>query len=341
MIEIRNHKNIFSLRKKWQAIETEGNVHVYQTFFYQSRVYMRLPLYLIPKRQIPVYFEICENDETKMIIPLCKTLFQNKYESLGNFNGLPFYDFVYSGAISEEQLICYVRSFLEYLKGSYVYIHKMDERGFTYQALQKNGLCSERTQENYVNIAFGNSYEEYFNGLSKNARQNIRKAYNHLKTDLLNMKFKIIYGEKIQQKLLNESIDIYCDRHLSRYHEKTSKLKRFYLKYFDFSTECLKKHRNNFWASMLINDKLAAFLAGYYDEINNCIDVRRISMSDKYSRYSPGLLIINETVKELIDRSHVKNLDLTIGDEDYKLYMGGQVYNSCNFVLKGIQNAGT
>ena len=63
-------------------------------------------------------------------------------------------------------------------------------------------------------------------------------------------------------------------------------------------------------------------MQGVYSKKNDVI-IPRLVLNDKFARYSAGMLMINETVKKLIEKG-ITCLDLAIGNENYKFVMGGE-----------------
>ena len=59
--------------------------------------------------------------------------------------------------------------------------------------------------------------------------------------------------------------------------------------------------------------------------------IPRLSINDDFLKYSPGIVLINETAKKLAENKNIDNLDLSKGDEKYKLSMGGEVYYTMDF----------
>ena len=63
-------------------------------------------------------------------------------------------------------------------------------------------------------------------------------------------------------------------------------------------------------------------MIGLYNEKHNVVYVPRLSCNIKYLRYDPGILMLNESIKILLNEG-IRIIDLTRGDEPYKFAMGG------------------
>jgi CelD/BcsL family acetyltransferase involved in cellulose biosynthesis len=87
------------------------------------------------------------------------------------------------------------------------------------------------------------------------------------------------------------------------------------------------KHPQRKLFVLFVNNSPIAYMAGLYDERQKAYYVPRLCINDEYGRYSPGIILVNETAKYLIDHGATL-LDLMEGDEKYKLAMGGVVTNN-------------
>ncbi len=331
MLLLKKHRTIYTLKSSWEQFD--GIVNIYQSYFVQSKIFKKLPIYSIPQKYYPIYFEIIENNKTLMIIPLCKYFKKNKYCILGNFNGIQTYDFIYDKNISDEKTIEILSFFLDKMKGSEILFSNMPLSSKIFKAFSSMKCISNESTKQNVNIFIGNDYDSYFSALSKHTRQNVRTAYNRIKKD--GKEFSVFFSlhKPIARSVLNQIIDLYCERHSTRYNVRSSKLKNFYLKYFDFSTICQQKSRDNIYAILYIDGKIAAFLSGLLDINTNSAIIPRLSIDEDFYKYSPGVILINEVAKRFAEIKELNNLDLSKGNEKYKISMGGEIYESKDFII--------
>lgn len=205
-----------------------------------------------------------------------------------------------------------------------VELHRIDERSPIASFIPDEAAIS-----NNVAIYFGESYDEYFKKLSSSVRQNIRTAYNRLAKDGNCLNVKIFIGKsKIP---INEIIWLYCRRHRDRYGVETSFIKRWFLKHQSFATRFYRYADNAITVYMTINDIPAAFLSGLYN--NNRMIVPRLSINNDFKRYSPGMILVCETIKKLISDTKIRVLDLSLGEEPYKYQLGGVLHHAYRFNL--------
>lgn len=132
--------------------------------------------------------------------------------------------------------------------------------------------------------------------------------------------------------MFDELIDVYCDRHESRYKVKTTGIKRWLLKNMDYSTKNYIKWNVGFTIVLRIDGRIAAFCSGYLNDKEYIVP--RLSFSEKMKRYSPGMLLVNEVVKYIFMHKQIDVFDLSLGDEDYKIKMGGRKVIIKSGVLK-------
>lgn len=88
-----------------------------------------------------------------------------------------------------------------------------------------------------------------------------------------------------------------------------------------------------FVAIVKIDGQVAAFMEGYNNVRMESLEVPRLAINDEYYFYSPGVLLVNETMKWIYGQDDVSILDLCRGTEKYKTDMGGIVYSTLNYVL--------
>ena len=194
------------------------------------------------------------------------------------------------------------------------------------------GRCNER-KETCVNIIINNmKYDEYFSSLSKHQRQNVRTAYNKIRKEEIEWHFSQYNKDNtmsVPDK--NECQLMYEDRCNKKnnisgiFNDLKSKIRRK----SNFVNRAIFELTTSSTFVLYINETPAAYAGGYYDESHKKFYVPRLSINNKFRNYSPGIILVNEIVKVLIE-SGVEVLDLTRGTETYKYAMGGiEHYTYC------------
>ena len=95
----------------------------------------------------------------------------------------------------------------------------------------------------------------------------------------------------------------------------------------------IEKNGSPFLAEFRIKGNLAAFMCGYADETKGVLYVPRLAINDSFARFSPGVCLINSLVRYMFKNTKYRVLDLGIGDEPYKLSLGGERYLLFDFEL--------
>ena len=328
-MEIKIFNNPLMMKRDWEKICINGE---YSSFYFWELVWLRSPIYLLPYKSKLTFFEVLDNNKPILIVPLCKKIGKNEYFSMSMFNGTFKFDFVFDKTLPQSKLNDAVNFLFDNIIIDSIVLEKIIENEKTYNALLSvNKIDFEIEGKNAISINDLEEYEQWNKNLTKNARQNIRTAYNRLNTDDVKIEFTFIENCRIPNRVLLKMIDLYCDRHISRYGLKVSAFKRFYLKHLDFSTIFLQKSASNFYCILRFNGELAAFMSGINE--GGALRVPRLSIQEKFSRYSPGIVLVNETIKKIcLSEKIINSLDLGIGDENYKKVMGGTEYNMCSMI---------
>jgi hypothetical protein len=276
------------------------------------------PYYLI-WRTIPTFAVFTDDVKVRAIVPLLKSKGKNRL--FGDVNGFNECGILYDDCAILPQVIS-----LLHKRFGEVEFMKIDERS---PVSSYKGSTAKESKN--VAIRFDDSFDEYFKVLSKSVRQNIRTAYNRLNTDglLLSMKYfkpDIAVREDVP---INQLVDLYVKRHAERYGVATGRLKQWFLKHQSFATRYYIKAPNAFTSVLYINSEIVGFLSGLYDD--KTIIVPRLSIDSEFRRYSPGLVLICETIKYLQQNTSIRCLDLSLGEEQYKYQLGGRSHLAYRF----------
>lgn len=337
MYRLKKHLSAATLRKKWENMVTFS---VYQSFFVQKQLSRSMPVYSALNRYIPVFCEVIENKETLMIFPLCKYIGSNRYCIMGKLNGFQLYDIVYKVGLPQEKIDDMVSFVLQSLSMDSLEVAYLPEDSALYRSimnLQARNICHIETEAfDNVMISADDGYEQYAASLSKHTRQNLRTAYNRIGSAGLDVRLEVVSGKPLSRVRLKEIMDLYCERHEIRYGVQTPAIKKWYLNHLDFSTKCIQNAPQNFYAILYLGETVAAFMGGIIDTDRNCIIIPRLSISNDFLRYSPGMVLINETMKYMIAAIGVARLDLSKGAEQYKFAMGGLRYPTYTMKLSSI-----
>lgn len=331
------------LQKVWKKLY-EGNEFLfpYSSFEYNECVYRYKklkPSTIFQKDYFYVYFE---DSKPLLLIPLSvkkKELFMFG----DNISGAGNLDFIYDKEITDEQFAKAISELKEAFKGYMLKLYKINERSRLFQFINNN---KEELERNYaltmdmdrvcVKIPFGDSYDEYFAGLSKNCRSNLKKAYNKSTKTNANMHLEVIKGPVGDGNVLSDCMRIYTRRESDRKNRKFDYIAFLKHRYMSALTWAIQELESDYTFCLYLNGKVAAFMSGFLTNFGEIV-FPLVAMNDDFAAYAPGKLMISESVKYLQEfDKEVRVLDMSRGDERYKLEMGGiKHYNyRYNFIFK-------
>jgi hypothetical protein len=265
------------------------------------------------------------------IIPL--TLRQGKLNIFGDFESGGALDFIYPPDSKLDVFDNIFSDLRAFFPMHTLCLNKINERSLLYKYLKEKGYQHISTR-NCVKIQFNNSYAEYFKGLSKNQRLNINKIFNRLEHDKKEYNLDIKINSLASTIFINDSLCIYNKREGERTHSERTFFSKFRQLHFEPITPAIQKMPNNFNVALSLKDAgLIAFLSGFITNSSEVICPRG-AMDSTFARYSPGKLLINETIKWLIANTDIRCLDLSRGEEQYKYEMGGIQHTNYAYEIK-------
>lgn len=317
MINFQKIKNINKLEKYWRTLQNENqNIDAMADFDFVKTFISGLSnkVKKIIQRKTLVFFVVFEDD-----LPILIFSAEEKREEISSLYTLDFYDIVTPKNI-DSKIIKEAFILISKKEGKKIVLKNIKENNNAYNIL-KDAFDLKPSGE-CVKIAFNEDYDEYYRILSKHARQNLRTAYNRLKSDNLNYSLDFYCG-KIDKKLANQLKRLYLNRRVKKYKNMNFFKKLIYTIDEPISKVCFSL-KNSFSAVLRVNGKIACFMSGVVK--NGEVIVPRLAIDDEFSRYSVGVILVNETIKKLI-KMKLFTLDLAMGTEAYKLQMGGVVYS--------------
>lgn len=288
--------------------------------------------YKLRRQSVISFFVVYKNDNLVLIAPL-RIKKQIAYIA-GYYAMMDYNDFIYNEKMelsSQKEAIEGLMNFLRKKKIKEIRFNFVDINSNTYKILNELDLLHNISEVTNVCITIPEKYDTYFNTLSKQTKQNIRTARNRLKKDDFKIQFDW-YAEsttnKKMKKINKKDTLLYLLRQKNKY--RRNYIHNFYIKYFHYATVV---SNNDFCiiAELKINNELAGFYKGYLNGNKDSIEIPRLAINEKYSHYSPGILLIDESIKYISSKTKIKRFDLCRGSEIYKIRMGGNENITCNF----------
>ena len=326
---------------KWKDLKTIHNqiynnnklLTPYQSYEFLSKIKLgkndRNPFETFGyKEQNFVLFD--EKEQPLAIAPFYSKKKNGKYNVLfrGYVSSAGHLDFIYKSNFSYDDYIYMMNEIKKYYKTGIINFDRISEKSSIYKyALQEKKFHMESSV--LVTIKLPSEYDEWFSGLSKSVRQNVRTSYNRMKKDGIDFNYLLYYEEAPQGKTEKDIVKLFsrrlCDH--SKINSKFVEKVLYYLKRKHPMTLGIIKHPKYVGATLYIEDKLAAYFEGFITNDNRIL-VPRLSINIDYGRYSPGGILINETMKKIINDKKISEFDLQRGDEPYKYSYGGVEYQN-------------
>ncbi len=327
-------ERLTALKDRWNALVAKNpTMQPYQEWEMTKIVQKYYLPFTLAEKEIPIFYSFNEDGKTIVIAPMARR-FRDKqpYANFGKAPTIAVKDFIYSSDLTIEKM----EECLLVMKKKMGSIHFYDipEYSLLYEVLEHIGKrCKDHI---YTIIPFadcnGGGYDSYYLSLSKHMRQNIRTAYNYLNKNNIAYTFEIVKGKDLTRDDENAIMNIYLARRGD--HSKTdSQLHKFYLKKFHYYTVAHRKLDNSYFGILRINNVIAAFWSGFSNPNKDYISCPRLALDNEFSRCSPGIILLCETAKILQQSTGISRLDLSRGNHEYKMRMGGTNYFSHDYIL--------
>lgn len=330
-----------ALQQIWKTLYAHNPyVFPYSSWEYNEQIYKYMkvkPSTICQKNYFAVYEEA---HKPLVLFPLY--LKKNVLRLFGeNISGAGHLDLLYDAYITKKQ---FTNAFYELKKtfsGKILNLRMINERSKVFSFLKEmadsgaDAIFPVQAEEERVcvKIPFPNEYEAYEQGLSRNARSNLHKAYSKVRRNQLDIRLQVIQGPFTDKALLADVIKIYTKRESERKHRHMDffpYLKHRYFSALAWAMETLASHDT---FCLFLNHQPAAFMSGFTTNYNEIV-FPYVAIDSTFVAYSPGKLMISESIKYLQAHTSIRGLDLSRGDERYKLEMGGVRHYNYRFEMQ-------
>lgn len=318
-MKFKHYRWINSVKKHWNNIFDVGSEDIYQSYKFNELCfwYRITSLSNIKCKNIKCDFIVgFDNDLPVCIAPLVIDVIPKKcIRLLGHGTNAGYLDFIYKDPKYVEEMYHYICERYNSYEQEFIFVKESSPLfGF---------MSSYESFNNYeIHI---DGYDEYFASLSKSTRQNIRTAYNRMNTDGISYELKVFEGNSSSiNEVLFELNEIYHKRKADwieeapQFSERTKKI--FFRR--DVINQSARKDTNTMTVCLYLNSRPAAYFIGL--TYKNGICIPRLAIDTEYGRYSPGVVLIIEYLKQIkIEMGYV--FDLCRGDEKYKSSLKGEI----------------
>lgn len=345
-IKVIKPSQLSLLQQDWEKIEKQSDMTYFQTYEWnkllveQFNKQMKRRIYR--KVRYVTLFDNCGN--IRIIVPLrIKRLVKKKklireIELLGADSFSDYVNLIYPDNIKDEEF-----SFvIDYIKRNY--------RNYTisWRSLPKKSksvsylkhFYAENVEDFYKTVVIPvnrfQSFEEYYQALSKSTRQNYRTSCNRMKKDNVELEYKLFAG-KIEGKLIDTLLRINLERTIeknpNRFATKFSIIREKASLRLNNIIRNMMTNLTNCWTLVTyLNGDAAGFLTGARNDNNIYVMMNKVK--PEYEFYSPMIVSIIEYIKDLYEVNFNGILDFGRGTETYKYKLGGEERNLVSFKLE-------
>lgn len=325
-----------SLRKDWERLETGNDMTYYQSYEWYKNIIIKFNI----KDSNLYYTKIIiayKEDIPIMIAPL---FFIKRNIHIINKKGVYFLDeqgwsdygnFIYN-KFSKEAFDSIIRYIVKKYGIKYFYLNRIRSNSDIYMYIKNKKELRKSSITPAVELTLPKNTDNYSKILSKHARQNIRTAYNRVKSD--DLCFDLNYEEKeidinkckkLREIRLN---DIQRKESQSRsyffslYKKIKDKIKIKFPKYL-----VIEEDKNSKIMTICYKGELLAFFNYGLDYIHKKIVIMAVGTNIEFKRYSPGLILMHSFIINEINNkdSVIDAIDFTRGNESYKYELGGNM----------------
>lgn len=341
-ISFSKHSRITEIRQEWETLDrmaVENRIKYAAYSFYQTYIWNRFLYEHIRGKMLKrlttrlVYILMRRDGKPFAILPLSVTRSSGKVRFpscwvAGILNAsIPYSP---SGEAEYRREINALREYLDdNFSGCHLSLADVPQHTL-FAGLMKDmdgGDFTERTSY-HVPLESFNNVDEYIGSLSKNIYKNIRKAYNHLKTDGRKMELKVYTRDNLPDNgYLYKLWRMYFIRKLAWNEKHTgvinmlvARIKAMLEVGGGCATQSLRKLEESRLYVLEIDSRPAAFMIVYAHQRH--LLMPRLAIDIDFGRYSPGIIMLLEAVKLWLDEGFV-DFDMCRGDERYKTDVGG------------------
>ena len=320
-------KKLAEIAPLWRELLSENTrISPYMNIDF-IRIYKRTMMFGRRRWKGRLNFYVCSLEKIQVICPIVE-IGKNAYIA-GDLCATGYLDFIYPKEIKKEDFSRVFQLLGQKLRGKTLWINKINQASQMNEWLLENAECIDK--QVCVSIRIPEDITDYYNSLSKSVRQNYRTSKNRMKRE--NLAWNVAVFERIDTSIFEKTMDVYIQREAERENREISFAQRIIQKYCNPISIYLCKAQKAFTAVLYIDGNVAGFLSGLVTEDNQTLVIPRLAIDTKYAVYSPGTVLIYETIDRLIKTSMVRNFDLSRGNEHYKFAMGGKEHFNYNYKI--------
>lgn len=359
-IEIRFYdtKRFGELKEMWEALEHGKDMTVFQRYIWYyglNEQYLK-GCYGIGEKA--VYAVAFKNGKAAMIAPLHIKKFGWEYKGIGSARGIyiigewgftDYLNFIYDEFDSEcADLI--ISEAASKFRTKNLYFRSVI-KGNCFEAYLSEKYGESKTGETVcVHVTPRESFNEYYNSLSKHSRQNIRTALN--RESKAGLEVHIEQFGKMPQKDAEEFFSVYLKRSVSKngLNFKQDGIKKTALKYlnkryndrlkarlavYNYLINSMVNNDDSYTIGIYSGEKKIGFLYGII-ECGRVWRVIIVCFDEEYKFYTPGITAFYRYFRDTLYADGKADLitDISKGTEYYKYEIGGTEHYLVNYNIR-------
>lgn len=186
-------------------------------------------------------------------------------------------------------------------------------------------------------ISLAQSYEDWLQGLRKSARDSLTNRLNRLLTDRADWSVEVRSGCDVDMLSYKRAMSVCAERYLTKNALRLGPLSRLAARVLtslllrDKLSQWVKQSKHGLFALLRINGEVAAFASMVVCK-DKCVSGVRFAIDHRFSRYSPGSLLLSQLIRHLTQARQcgalsVDQLDMgqgVDGGSSYKYAYGGE-----------------
>ncbi len=326
------------LEKAWRSMEEQDDTLSPFLYFDYLKYIFQYTAYRNLMYSPAIVCVESSNGEILMIAPMKKNICNGKLKMLGDIQGCGTADFLFCPDLPDEIARECIKLFIKEA-GTKFKLGRINENSLINSWLTQYET-SKSSEHLCVKIKFTEDVDLHLKGLSSSVKQNLRTAYNRMKRDKVEYELRVwLPGSHIEHSIKERIMQLYLKRLLGKYKRyKVGNLfyktyKTIFYKYIKHDTYSLYELSNSFHAALFTQGKLMCFMSGFTNHKKTKVVIPRLAIDDTYKFYSPGYMLICETMKRLATDTTIREIDLSRGIEKYKTDLGGELYHTNSYIF--------
>jgi hypothetical protein len=318
------------IKKEWMHMESGSEMTLFQTYEW----YCMLQQCYIPKDNYnyeSVFAMVYKGKKCYLIAPLWiikhnfRILNKRGIYFLGRDGCSDYLNMIYK-EFEPKAFDLLVEDLQAKYKVKYFYFEGLMESSSLYKHIVKTAAnIYHDDEEPYVCLETPSSVQTYNALLSKHSRQNFRTANNRLAKDgkilIFNFDDDIVDKQKclnIRESKLSIEYAKFSWYKIHKY-RLINRIRFRFPRYMPLLTYHASKVMTAY-----IGEDLCAYFNYAYDDEHKAVVIFSAGTNLEYARYSPGMLLMYNYIKVIIEGQNSILIDFTRGNEMYKLSLGGK-----------------